>query len=53
MENLLEQILAELKKLNEQVAATHQAGQAKVSEADSLMKSLLSNLPAGMLREVR
>jgi hypothetical protein len=45
MEALLEQRLAELKELNRQVAATNQAGQAKVGEADALLKNLLGSLP--------
>ncbi len=52
MEALLEQILAELKELNRQVAATSQAGQKQVNAADELMKNLLGALPAGLMKGV-
>jgi|LGVE01.1.fsa_nt_gb hypothetical protein len=52
METLLEQILAELKELNRQVAATNQAGQTKMGEADALMKNLFASLPASLVKGV-
>lgn len=50
MESLLEQILAELKELNRQVAATAQAGQKQVNAADELMKNLMSAMPANLMK---
>lgn len=52
MDQLLEQILTEMQKqtailtqLQAHSIAANQAGQEKVSEADALLKNLVSNLP--------
>jgi hypothetical protein len=50
MEALLEQILAEMKELNQQVAATNQTGQKQVNEADALMKNIFASLPANLMK---
>ncbi len=50
MEDLLKKILAELKELNRQVAATSQAGQKQVNAADDLMKNLLGALPTSLMK---
>jgi|LGOV01.1.fsa_nt_gb uncharacterized coiled-coil protein SlyX len=50
MEALLEQILAELKELNRQVAATNQAGQKQMREVDAVVKNMVASLPAGLMK---
>ncbi len=52
MENLLKEILAELQKLNRSVESSNQAGQAKVNEADALMKNLFASLPTNLIKGV-